>query len=63
MSQVHHGMPAMPAFRPADSCLRMAVKVDSTSPDHSSAPYFCDPAQAQRIRWQMFSSPCSFMPS
>ena len=63
MSHVHHAMPAMPAFRPADSCLRIAVNVDSTSPDHSSAPYFCEPAHAQRIRWQTPSSPCAVMPS
>ena len=63
MSVVHHGMPAMPMCRPAANWLRKLSKLEWMSPDQTSAPYFCEPAHAQRRRFKIFFCPSFSMPS
>ena len=62
-SQVHQGIPAMPMESPAWSCSRNDRQVEETSPDQVSAPYFWDPAHAQRTRLRISSCPLFLSPS
>ena len=63
MSVVHHGMPDRPMFSPAGICRRRSSKVESMSPDQTSAPYRWLPAQADRHSSTISCSPSARMPS
>ena len=63
MSEIHQAMPDRPMLMPACRFSRMARKVEQTSPDQTSVPYFWEPAHAQRVRFMISLSPSRRMPS